>query len=71
MDIRETDPLLPAINLTCPACHITADSTRRRSMCPFCGNFYDPNAESDINVRSNSRLHNDEQHLRLPRIVRK
>jgi hypothetical protein len=59
------------VNLTCPSCRITINPNRQRSMCPFCGHFYDPNADLDINLRSNARIRDDshEETLRLPRIV--
>lgn len=38
--------------LTCPSCRISIIPTRFRSMCPFCGSFYDSAVETDIGLRS-------------------
>lgn len=38
--------------LTCPSCRISIIPTRLRSMCPFCGSFYDSASEADIGLRS-------------------
>lgn len=57
-------------SLTCPSCRITIDPSRPRSMCPFCGHFYDPNVDTDINLRvTRTRRPSNEDALRLPRIV--
>lgn len=51
------DDLLTDINegsrntLTCPSCRISIIPTRLRSMCPFCGSFYDPAIEEDVSHR--------------------
>lgn len=49
--------------LTCPSCRITCtnSSTRHRSICPFCGSFYDPAAEIDFELR---RLTTPPHHFR-------
>ena len=38
--------------LTCPSCRISIIPTRHRFICPFCGSFYDTEAENDIGIRS-------------------
>lgn len=83
-DLSMADLSVGSDNLTCPACRISIIPTRLRSMCPFCGSFYDPQAEEDVNIRSrldSPRLlpltttgGSDHHHLhpvtfRLPRIV--
>ncbi|XP_037506563.2 probable E3 ubiquitin-protein ligase HECTD2 [Rhipicephalus sanguineus] len=40
-----------AVSLTCPACRISAVSTRQRAMCPFCGSFYNRDANSNTSLR--------------------
>ncbi|XP_054168637.1 probable E3 ubiquitin-protein ligase HECTD2 [Oppia nitens] len=58
-------------HLTCPSCHITLTNSRHRSMCPFCGSFYNPNVELDIGLRSDSRILRPNSHqniLHLPPI---
>lgn len=67
--------------LTCPSCRITVVMSRTRSMCPFCGNFYDPIAQINFNLRANrnsidyvnDELNDDNSRdynqLRFPRIV--
>ncbi|KAH6947762.1 hypothetical protein HPB50_021138 [Hyalomma asiaticum] len=40
-----------AVSLTCPACRISAVSTRARAMCPFCGSFYNRDANSNTSLR--------------------
>lgn len=37
--------------ITCPSCRISTASTRHRTICPFCGSFYDPAAEIDFELR--------------------
>ncbi|KAI1301906.1 putative E3 ubiquitin-protein ligase HECTD2 [Halotydeus destructor] len=63
-------------SLTCPSCRISIIASRPRSMCPFCGSFYDPNAEDDVSVRGVGSPSQSmaalqpahEEALRLPRI---
>ncbi|KAK8789045.1 hypothetical protein V5799_021179 [Amblyomma americanum] len=40
-----------AVSLTCPACRISAVSSRARAMCPFCGSFYNRDANSNTSLR--------------------
>lgn len=39
------------VPLTCPACRISVVSSRSRAMCPFCGSFYNREANSDTSLR--------------------
>lgn len=43
--------------LTCPSCRISIIPTRIRSMCPFCGSFYDPAIEGDVTQRIHQHHH--------------
>lgn len=42
---------LTSNTLTCPSCRICIIPTRLRTMCPFCGSFYDPADEDDVTRR--------------------
>lgn len=69
-----TETLAPTRTLVCRSCRISLESERPRSMCPFCGTFYNEAAEDDYNLRSRG-LHqlddsfDSEDNLRLPRLV--
>lgn len=50
--------------LTCPSCRISIIPTRHRFICPFCGSFYDTEAENDIGIRSSlSRVPRSMNHV--------
>ncbi|KAG8176214.1 hypothetical protein JTE90_016084, partial [Oedothorax gibbosus] len=53
-------------SLTCPSCRISVVPSRARSMCPFCGSFYNRAADGDVSLRRRS---NDRQPVRLPQLV--
>lgn len=60
-------------NLICPSCRISFISERPRSMCPFCGSFYDSDAEGNYILRGRNASITEsidgENSFRLPRIV--
>lgn len=61
-------------NHVCPSCRISFITDRPRSMCPFCGHFFDLNAELNVALRGRSNSHlvdnfDSDDNLRLPRIV--
>ncbi|RWS05224.1 putative E3 ubiquitin-protein ligase HECTD2-like protein, partial [Dinothrombium tinctorium] len=53
MNSNDRNSLSSAVvhDITCPNCRITVVLSRARSMCPFCGHFYNPSAEENINLR--------------------
>ncbi|XP_074602235.1 putative E3 ubiquitin-protein ligase HECTD2 isoform X3 [Brevipalpus obovatus] len=60
--------------LICPSCRISFISERPRSMCPFCGSFYDSDAEGNYILRGRNASITEsidgENSFRLPRIQR-
>ncbi|EEC19977.1 hypothetical protein IscW_ISCW014766 [Ixodes scapularis] len=59
------------VPLTCPACRISVVSSRSRAMCPFCGSFYNRDANSDTSLRGRqgSSLPHIESHRPLVRVT--
>ncbi|XP_023244373.1 probable E3 ubiquitin-protein ligase HECTD2 [Centruroides sculpturatus] len=65
MDVAENGPAANTSSLTCPSCRITIVPSRTRTMCPFCGSFYNQAANANVSLRSRSTA---EEQLRLPQI---
>ena len=59
------DSAVAGNTLTCPSCRISIIPTRIRSMCPFCGSFYDPSAEVDVTQRIQQQHQERKNHNRL------
>lgn len=60
MDITEESPAI-----TCPSCRISIVPSRARTMCPFCGSFYNRAANNDVSLRRRST----DEPVRLPQLV--
>lgn len=51
--------------ITCPSCRISIVPSRARTMCPFCGSFYNRAANNDVSLRRRST----DEPVRLPQLV--
>ena len=63
------------VALKCPVCHVTVTqpSGTRRTICPHCGNFYDPSTAVDSNGLARDRARpagneQNQQQRRLPHL---
>ncbi|KFM72857.1 hypothetical protein X975_01161, partial [Stegodyphus mimosarum] len=52
-------------SITCPSCRISIVPSRARTMCPFCGSFYNRAANNDVSLRRRSA----DDPVRLPQLV--
>nr|XP_042904341.1 probable E3 ubiquitin-protein ligase HECTD2 [Parasteatoda tepidariorum] len=52
-------------SITCPSCRISIVPSRARTMCPFCGSFYNRAANNDVSLRRRST----DDPIRLPQLV--
>ncbi|XP_054709351.1 large neutral amino acids transporter small subunit 2-like [Uloborus diversus] len=65
MDISEENRASNSPSITCPSCRISIVPSRARTMCPFCGSFYNRAANNDVSLRRRS----SDEPVRLPQLV--
>ncbi|XP_054709612.1 probable E3 ubiquitin-protein ligase HECTD2 [Uloborus diversus] len=64
MDISEENRASNSPSITCPSCRISIVPSRARTMCPFCGSFYNRAANNDVSLRRRS----SDEPVRLPQL---
>ncbi|XP_076315726.1 putative E3 ubiquitin-protein ligase HECTD2 [Tachypleus tridentatus] len=67
MDVAEERSLSAVSSVTCPSCKISVvPSSRSRTMCPFCGSFYNQAANNNLALRQ--RHDRSEETVHFPNI---